>query len=111
MELDQMLVVTTDEVAGHRITRVHGQVYGLTVRSRNMFSDIGAGLRGLVGGEVKGYTKLLGSTRDEAITRLSEAARQMGANAVVGMRYAGSDVAANTTEIVAYGTAVTIHRA
>lgn len=103
-----VLVVTANEVAGHRITAVLGDVCGLTVRSRNMFSDIGAQFRSLVGGEVKGYTQLLASTRAEAVARMRVQAEGMGANAVVAFRFDTGSLADNMTEVAAYGTAVRI---
>lgn len=103
-----MLIVTTNEIAGREIVEVKGEVFGLTVRSRNMFSDIGAGLKGLVGGEVKGYTKLLSSSREEATQRLREAAAAIGGNAVVAMRFDCNEIAGNMSEIAAYGTAVVV---
>ena len=106
----QLMVVTSDHVAGYRTVKTLGHAIGLTVRARNMFSDMGASFKGLIGGEVKGYTKLLAETRAEAINRLAENAAAMGGNAVVQMRFEGTDISSNMTEIVAYGTAVVVEQ-
>ena len=104
----QILIVTTNEVTGHSVQVTHGEVFGLTVRSRNMFSDMGASFKGLVGGEVKGYTKMLQVSREEAVQRLREEAASRGANAVLAMRFDCNEIMSNMTEIAAYGTAVTL---
>lgn len=106
-----ILVVTANEVAGHRITSVIGEVFGLTVRSRHVGSQFGAGLKSLVGGELKGLTKTLVESRNQALERLVTHARVRGANAVVAMRFDVSESAGVGTEVCAYGTAVTIQRA
>lgn len=103
-----VLIVTTNDVPGCRISRVHGDVFGLTVRVRNAFSNTGAHLRSLVGGEVASYTKLLEDSRNEARGRLMDAARRVGANAVVAMRFDCNELGDIMTEIAAYGTAVTV---
>lgn len=101
-----VLLSTMNEVPGYRVAHVFGEVFGLTVRSRNAFSDIGAGFKSLVGGEMRGYTKMLSDSRYEALGRLRESAAAMGANAVLAMRFESGDVMPGTTEIAAYGTAV-----
>jgi uncharacterized protein YbjQ (UPF0145 family) len=106
--MHKLMVTTMNELPGHQVQQVFGEVFGLTVRSRNMFSDIGAGLKGLVGGEVKGYTKLLEASREEAVDRLRANAQAMGANAVIAMRFDCNEIASNMTEIAAYGTAVVV---
>jgi uncharacterized protein YbjQ (UPF0145 family) len=103
-----VLIVTMNEVPGHRIVEVHGQVFGLIVRARNYFSNIGASMRTLVGGEVAGYSKLLTVSRNDALDRLKEAARDLGANAVIAMRFDCNEIGNIMSEIAAYGTAVTI---
>lgn len=105
-----ILVVTTNDLPGYRITEVHGEVFGITVRARNAFSNFGASFRTMVGGEVKGYTKLLADTRLEAVDRLRAAAQQVGANAVVAMRFDTGEIADMMNEVAAYGTAVTVER-
>jgi uncharacterized protein YbjQ (UPF0145 family) len=103
-----LLVVTTNEVPGFEIIKVHGDVFGLTVRARNYFSNLGASFRTVVGGEVSGYTRLLADSRNDARGRLMDAARDLGANAVLGMRFDCNEIGGIMTEIAAYGTAVTL---
>jgi uncharacterized protein YbjQ (UPF0145 family) len=103
-----ILVVTTNDIPGHEITQVYGEVFGLIVRSRNIFSNIGAGFRTIFGGEVKGYTTLLSDSREHALQRLREAAAAKGANAVVAMRFDSGDIGGVMNEVAAYGTAVKI---
>jgi len=105
-----ILVVTTNDLPGYRITEVHGEVFGITVRARNMFSNMGAGFRTMFGGEAKGYTKLLSDSRLEAVDRLRYAAHQVGGNAVVAMRFDTGEIADLMNEVAAYGTAVTVVR-
>jgi len=106
-----VLIVTTNDIPGYRITQVHGDVFGLTVRARNYFSNLGAQFRTLVGGEVIGYTALLTDSRNEARERLWRAARARGANAVVAMRFDCNEIGDIMSEIAAYGTAVTVEPA
>ena len=103
-----MIVATTPFVAGHRVTETKGQVFGLVVRSRGFAGNLTAGLRSIVGGEIKEYTSLLEDTRRQALDRLVKNATLMGANAVVSMRFDSSEMATTMTEIVAYGTAVIV---
>jgi uncharacterized protein YbjQ (UPF0145 family) len=103
-----MLVVTTENVAGHRVKDVKGQVFGVVVRSRGLGGNIMAGLRGIVGGEIVEYTQLLEETRKHAIDRMVKNARLMQANAIVMMRFDSSEMGQTMSEIVAYGTAVVI---
>ena len=105
-----MLIVTTNDVPGWEITQVHGEVCGLIVRARNAFSNMGAGLRTVFGGEARGYTTLLLDSRNHALDRLREAATEKGGNAVVGMRFDCNEIAGVMSEVAAYGTAVTIKR-
>jgi uncharacterized protein YbjQ (UPF0145 family) len=103
-----MLMVTTNDVPGYEIVDVHGDVFGLTVRARNYVSNRVAGLRTITGGEVGGYTKLLADSRNEARGRLMDAAREVGGNAIIGMRFDCNEIGGIMTEIAAYGTAVTL---
>jgi uncharacterized protein YbjQ (UPF0145 family) len=103
-----VLIVTTNEVPGYRITQVHGDVFGLIVRARNYFSNLGAQFRTLAGGEVAGYTALLTDSRNEARERMWREARARGANAVVAMRFDCNEIGGIMSEIAAYGTAVTV---
>ncbi|HKC27705.1 MAG TPA: heavy metal-binding domain-containing protein [Jatrophihabitans sp.] len=101
-----MMVVTTNEIAGWEIQRVCGEVFGLTVRSRNAFSQLGAGLKSMFGGELQGMTRNLAESRNEVMGRMLEHARQKGGNAVIGMRFDTSEMGDVWTELCAYGTAV-----
>ena len=103
-----MLITTMNDVPGHRITQVYGEVFGLTVRSRNVGSQIGAAFKSLAGGELKGMTKNLESSRQEAIDRLIAAASGHGANAIVAMRFDTTEMGDTWTEVCAYGKACTI---
>ena len=101
-----MIIATTNDLPGYDIVAVYGEVFGLTVRSRNAFSQMGAGLKSLVGGELKGMTRNLEQSRQEVIDRLADAAEAKGGNAVVAMRFDTSEMGGVWTEICAYGTAV-----
>jgi uncharacterized protein YbjQ (UPF0145 family) len=101
-----MLIATTNDIPGHEIEEVYGEVFGLTVRSRNAFSQFGAGLKSIMGGELKGMTKALADSRQQVIDRMVEEAEAKGANAVVAMRFDTSEMGDTWTEICAYGTAV-----
>jgi uncharacterized protein YbjQ (UPF0145 family) len=103
-----ILVVTTNEAPGFRVERVIGEVFGLTVRSRHLGSQIGAGLKSMVGGELKGLTKTLVQTRNQAMERLVDQAQARGANAVLMMRFDVTDAQEVGTEVCAYGTAVVL---
>ncbi len=103
-----LLLVTSDEVPGHRIVRVLGLVRGNTVRTRHLGVDFMAGLRNLVGGEVEGYTKMLAQSREQALDRLRAECVRKGGNAVVGLRMTTSTVMQGAAEMLAYGTAVVI---
>jgi uncharacterized protein YbjQ (UPF0145 family) len=106
-----VLITTMNDVPGHEVTDVYGEVFGLTVRSRNIGSQIGAGLKSIIGGELGGMTKMLAEGREEAIARLTEEAESKGANAVLAMRFDTSELGNTWTEICAYGTAVRLNRA
>jgi uncharacterized protein YbjQ (UPF0145 family) len=101
-----VLVVTSNDIPGWEIQRVCGEVFGLTVRSRNAFSQMGAGFKSLVGGELKGMTTNLINSRNEVMGRMLEEARAKGGNAVVAMRFDTSEMGDVWTELCAYGTAV-----
>jgi uncharacterized protein YbjQ (UPF0145 family) len=103
-----MLLVTTDTIPGKTITKCFGIVRGNTIRSRHVGKDLLACLRNLVGGEITEYTKLLGESREQALDRMIEDAKRLGANAIVGVRFSTSEVAAHAAEILAYGTAVAV---
>jgi len=103
-----MIVSTMNDLPGYRVDEVLGEVTGLTVRSRNVGAQLGAGLKSIVGGELKGLTKQLQQSRDEAKQRLIEAAEAVGANAILAMRFDSDEVGTGYQELVAYGTAVKV---
>jgi uncharacterized protein YbjQ (UPF0145 family) len=105
-----MLISTMNDLPGYEVTEVLGEVFGITVRSRNVGSQLGAGLKSMVGGELRGMTKMLGDSRAEAQDRLVEAAEQRGADAVLAMRFDANDLWSIGQEICAYGTAVKIRK-
>ena len=105
-----MIVSTMNDLPGYRVVAVHGEVFGLIVRARNVFSNIGAGLRTIVGGEARGYTKLLSESREQAVQRLRASAGERGANAVLAMRFDCNEIGDIMSEVAAYGTAVTVER-
>lgn len=106
--MQDILVVTTNDVPGYEVTKVYGEVFGVMTRSRNLASNIGASFKAIVGGEINAYTKLLSDSRTEAVERMKEAAHDKGANAVLMFRFDTSEIGATMNEVAAYGTAVTI---
>jgi uncharacterized protein YbjQ (UPF0145 family) len=105
-----MIISTMNDLPGYEIEEVYGEVFGLTVRARNVGSQIGASLKSLVGGELKGMTKMLAEGRDHATQRLIEEAEARGANAVIAFRFDTSELGTTWTEICAYGTAVRVRK-
>jgi uncharacterized protein YbjQ (UPF0145 family) len=105
-----MIVATTENVSGHRVSETLGQVFGVVVRSRGLGGNIAAGLRSIVGGEIKEYTALVEETRRQAIDRLVQNATLMGADAVTMMRFDSGAIGDTMNEVVAYGTAVKLTR-
>lgn len=103
-----MLVVTSASIAGKRVAQTLGLVRGTTVRAHHLGSDIIAGLRNMVGGELTEYTKVLAEAREQALDRMVAEAEALGANAIVDARFSTSDIAAGAAEVLAYGTAVVI---
>lgn len=101
-----MLLTTTETVAGKEIAETLGMVRGNTIRARHLGSDIGASLKALVGGEIKGYVKAMSIARDEAVARMCSEAAERDADAVVAIRFTTADVMGGAAEIMAYGTAV-----
>ena len=106
-----MIVTTMNDIPGYEIDEVYGEVMGLTVRSRNVGSQMGAGFKALIGGELKGMTKALVESRQQVMERMVAEAEAKGANAIVAMRFDTSELGTTWTEICAYGTAVRIRRA
>jgi uncharacterized protein YbjQ (UPF0145 family) len=106
--MEEIIVVTTNDLPGYEVVETYGEVFGLIVRSRNMFSNIGASFRTIFGGEVKGYTTLLSDSREHALSRLRQAAAEKGANAVLAFRFDSGDIGGVMNEVAAYGTAVKV---
>jgi uncharacterized protein YbjQ (UPF0145 family) len=105
-----LIISTMNDLPGYEIEEVFGEAFGLTVRSRNVGSQIGAWLKSLVGGELKGMTKMLASGRQDATRRLVEEAESKGANAIIAFRFDTSELGSIWTEICAYGTAVKVRK-
>ncbi len=105
-----MIVSTMNDIPGYEVEEVFGEVMGLTVRSRNVGSQLGAGLKSLLGGELKGMTRALVDSRKQVMQRMVEEAEAKGANAIVAMRFDTSEMGSNWTEICVYGTAVRVRK-
>ena len=103
-----MIVTTTEQIEGKRIKKTMGLVKGSTIRARHLGKDIVAGFRGMVGGEITEYTKMMAEAREEAIQRMVEDAEKEGANAIIGVRFTTSMIMQNAAEVLAYGTGVVI---
>ena len=103
-----MIITTSDTIAGKQIKETKGLVRGNTIRARHMGHDFMASLRGVVGGEITNYTKMMAESREQAIDRMIEEAEAVGANAIVGLRFSTSMIMQNAAEILAYGTGVVI---
>ncbi len=103
-----MIIVTSSEITGRNISRSIGLVKGSTIRARNIGKDIMAGFRGMVGGEIVEYTKMMAEAREQALQRMEEDARSKGADAVICMRFDTAMVMQNAAEIIAYGTGVVL---
>lgn len=106
-----MIVVTTQDIPGFQVVKVHGLVRGNTIRARHLGKDITAVLRNLAGGEITEYTKMMAEAREQAIDRMLEEADALGANAVIAVRFQTSMVQAGAAEMLCYGTAVTLEPA
>ena len=105
-----MIITTTNDLPGYEVEEVFGEVFGLTVRSRNVGSQIGAGLKSIMGGELRGMTKALVESRAQVTERMVEEAEARGANAILAMRFDTSEMGGTWTEICAYGTAVRVRK-
>lgn len=103
-----MLLTSIESVPGKEIAEHYGLVCGSTVRAKNVFKDIGAGFKNIVGGEMKSYTALLEEARQQAIARMTEQAQQLGANAIINVRFSTSNIAQGASELYVYGTAVKV---
>jgi uncharacterized protein YbjQ (UPF0145 family) len=106
-----VIVTTMNDIPGYEVDEVFGEVMGLTVRSRNLGSQLGAGLKSIIGGELKGMTKALVDSRQQVMQRMVEEAESKGANAIIAMRFDTSEMGGQWTEICAYGTAVRVRKA
>ncbi len=106
-----MIIVNTEKVPGYEIVEIKGLVQGNTVRAKHVGRDIAASFKNIVGGELKGYTELLTESRREAMSRMMQQAEQLGANAVINVRFATSAITAGASEMMAYGTAVVVSQA
>jgi uncharacterized protein YbjQ (UPF0145 family) len=106
-----MIVTTMNDIPGYEVDEVYGEVMGLTVRSRNIGSQIGASLKSIRGGELKGMTKALMDSREQVMQRMIDEAELKGGNAIIAMRFDTSEMGPQWTEICAYGTAVRVHKA
>jgi len=104
--MNDMIVVTTESIAGRDITETIGLVRGNTIRARHVGRDISAVFRHIIGGELKDYTKMLGESREQAIDRMIQEAEELGAHAIVSMRFTTSQIMGGAAELMAYGTAV-----
>jgi uncharacterized protein YbjQ (UPF0145 family) len=105
-----MILVNTETVPGYRVVRLLGLVQGNTVRAKHLGRDIGAGLKNLVGGELRAYTELMTESRRQAVENMIEQARALGANAVLNVRFTTSQVTGGAAELYAYGTAVSVEQ-
>jgi uncharacterized protein YbjQ (UPF0145 family) len=105
-----MIITTMNDIPGYQVEEVFGEVFGLTVRSRNIGSQLGAGLKSILGGELKGMTKALVESREQVTARMVEEAEGKGANAIIAMRFDTSEMGQNWTEICAYGTAARVRK-
>ena len=103
-----MLIATTNDAPGYKITKLIGEVSGLTVRTRHIGAQLGASLKSIVGGELAGMTRQLAEARSEAMDRLKESAEALGANAVIAMRFDSNELGGDDQENLAYGTAVVV---
>ncbi len=110
VSVNEFPIATANEIPGFKIIETKGFVYGLTVRSRGVGGQVSAGLRSLVGGEIKEYVSMMEDSRDEALERLIEHAKQLGGNAIVAVRFDSNDISNVMQEILAYGTAVVVEK-
>ena len=103
-----MIITTSEQIEGKKVIKTIGMVKGSTIRARHLGRDIMAGLRGVVGGEISEYTKMMAESREQAIQRMVEDAEKQGANAIIALRFTTSMVMQNASEILAYGTGVVV---
>ena len=103
-----MIITTTETISGKKVVKTLGLVKGNTIRARHLGRDIVAGFRNIVGGEIIEYTKMLAESREQALDRMQEEAKKLGANAIVGMRFITASIMGGAAELLAYGTAVVV---
>ena len=108
--VDEFAISTANDIPGYKIVETKGFVYGLTVRSRGAGGQIGAGVKSLFGGEIKQYVKMMEESRDEALGRVIDHAKEMGANGIVAIRFDSNEMSQVMQEILAYGTAVVVEK-
>ena len=108
--IDEYVISSANDVPGYRIVETKGFVYGLTVRSRGVGGQIGAGVKSLFGGEIKQYVQMMEESRDEALERAIEHAKEMGANGIVAVRFDSNEISDVMQEILVYGTAVVVEK-
>ena len=106
-----MIIVTTNDLPGYRVTRVVGLARGITVRSRSIIGNLGGAIQSIFGGNISVYTNLAEQARSEALSLLTSDAQKMGANAIIAMRYDANEIMDGITEVLAYGTAVVVEKA
>lgn len=106
--MDQLMIITANELEGYRVTRQLGVVRGLTARSRSILGNLGASLQTILGSNITLYTELAEKARQEAFDLLVQHAQNLGANTIIAMRYDANDIADGVTEVLAYGTAVVV---
>jgi uncharacterized protein YbjQ (UPF0145 family) len=109
MDDNFFIITTTNDLPGYEIDEVLGEVFGVMTRSRNLVSNMGAGFKSIVGGEIGAYTKLVSDSRTQAVERMKQAAVDKGANAVLMFRFDTSEIGGTMNEVAAYGTAVRVH--
>ena len=110
VSFEEFPISSSNYIAGYKIVENKGFVYGLTVRARGIGGDIGAGLKGLLGGEIKQYVQMMEDSREESIERCIDHAKELGANAIISMRLDSDSISQNMQEVLAYGTAVVIEK-
>jgi uncharacterized protein YbjQ (UPF0145 family) len=103
-----MIISTTENIPGMKVVNIHGIVKGNAVRARHMGKDVLAVLRNVVGGEIREYTKMLAETREQALDRMKDEAKKLGANGIISVRFITAEIMSGAAELLAYGTAVTI---
>jgi len=110
VEVSEFIISSANDVPGYKIIETKGFAYGLTVRSRGVGGQIGAGVRSLFGGEINEFVSMMEDTRDEALSRLIEHSKNMGANALIAVRYDSTSISEVMQEVLAYGTAVVVEK-